>query len=155
MLTRFLGEIGRICGDGIRAIRKWVLIPKPDTQQSLKQELQRILDRVAVGDWEGLPVADLDTSPARPWWESALNITCSLATIAILPVIAYVWTNEKSTWIPSTWRIAPELKIWIAPITVIWVIVGVLTMIDPHFGDKLANVKTILDIARGSGDKKG
>ena len=52
-----------------------------------------------AGDWQSLPVANLGTDQATPWWKTGLNLTRSLAIIALLPVIVYIWTNEKNTWI--------------------------------------------------------
>jgi len=44
---------------GIRELKKWVLLPKTDTRNNLDRELRRIIQLVAVGDWDGLPQAKL------------------------------------------------------------------------------------------------
>jgi hypothetical protein len=140
----------RACG--IRQLKKWIVLPKADTLQYLEAELRRLLDLVARGDWDGLPVADPEPDLPKPWWRTALNLARTIATMVLPPFVA--WALLSRHWMPAELRISADIERFIAPAAIIWVIVSVLFLLDPHFDDKLSMVRKVRDfIAPGAKDK--
>jgi hypothetical protein len=118
---------------GIRDLKKWVLLPKAETRDYLDQELRRILQLAAVGDWDGLPQADLkDTS--GPWWRRALTLIRSIIIAALPPVAVIVFGAN----LPQG-----EFKTYVTAVAWIWALINLLAILDPRFGEKLSAFKDL------------
>lgn len=116
---------------GIRDRKKWVLLPKAETRNHLEQELRRILQLAAVGDWDGLPQADLPSDVHIPWWRRALTILRSLIITALPPVGVIVFGK----YLPQEFKTSVTTVAWI------WALISLLAMLDPRFGEKLSAFK--------------
>jgi hypothetical protein len=127
--------------NGIRALRKWILVPKVDTPKFLEQELRRIIQKVAEGDLDGLPAADRDTLLVLPWWKIALRILHGLAIIAIPPLVLFALND----WPPPGWENS-IFKEYSVPIALLWMLISVLSILDPRFADKLSLIKGVQDL---------
>jgi hypothetical protein len=138
--------------EGIRELRKWILIPKPDTRQSLEQALGQLLDLGVVENWDGFPVAEPDSNPALPWWRVAVGKIGSLGMIAIPPVFLYLWS--QSDLLPPNLRLPHESVASVLPFIVGWIIVGVLSLVDPRLGEKLELYKKATEGVKALGPDK-
>jgi hypothetical protein len=119
---------------GIRDLKRWVLLPKADTLYHLQQELHRILQLVAVGDWDGLPQADVPGDTSGPWWRRALMVFRSII-IAVLPAVAVILFGDK---LPQG-----DFRNYLTGLAGIWALISLLTILDPRFGEKLSAFKDL------------
>jgi hypothetical protein len=131
--------------NGIRALRKWILVPKVDTPHFLDKEVRRIIEQVAAGDLDGLPIADRDAFIIVPWWKWGLQLLRGLAIIAI-PPLAVVAVN---VWMPRGWM-KPEMNVYLVLIAVLWTLINVLYVVDPKLADKLALMKRAQELFTGT-----
>lgn len=70
----------------LRRLKRWVLVPRPDTREHFIARVSQDLVRTTVGDWDGLECGP--PRVARP--SGALRAAQMLATLASLAVIALV-----------------------------------------------------------------
>jgi hypothetical protein len=54
----WLREKGARQAAALRGLKRWVLVPKPDTREHFLQRISQDLVRTTVGDWDGLECAD-------------------------------------------------------------------------------------------------
>lgn len=130
---------------GIRALKKWVLLPKAETRVYLEREIRRVLELVAAGDWDRLPQADLPQDEPIPWWRRALRLVRSIIVAAIPPVAVTVFGAQLSQ---------SELGKYVIPGAWIWALVSLLAVLDPRFGDKLSALKDLPNFLPFGGKKE-
>jgi hypothetical protein len=71
----------------VRGLKRWVLVPKPDTREHFLQRISQDLVRTTVGDWDGLECAE--PAIARPSrLRRAAGLLVPLAVIGSLVVVA-------------------------------------------------------------------
>ena len=120
---------------GIRELKKWVLLPKAEAPDNLERELRRIIQLAAVGDWDGLPQADVPGDAPIPWWRRAFMIIRSLI-IAALPALAVTVFGQSFLQIEI-------LRNYVTGAAWIWALINLLAMLDPRFGEKLSAFKDL------------
>jgi hypothetical protein len=119
--------------ESIRDLKKWVLLPKAETRDYLERELRRILDLVAVGDWDGLPHANLPKDETVPWWRHAIIIIRSIIIAAIPPVAVIVFGGN----------LQGDFKNYVTAVACVWAIINLLAILDPRFSEKLSAFKDL------------
>lgn len=71
----------------VRGLKRWVLVPKPDTREHFLQRISQDLVRTTVGDWDGLECAEpAAAKPSRA--RRAAGLLVPLAVIGSVVVIA-------------------------------------------------------------------
>jgi hypothetical protein len=120
---------------GIREFKKWVLMPKTDTRYNLDRELRGIIQLVALGDWDGLPQADLPSNAPVPWWRRLSEIIRSLL-IAALPVVVVTFFGQM--FLPNE-----ILKNYATGAAWLWALISLLVVLDPRLGEKLSAFKDL------------
>lgn len=71
----------------VRGLKRWVLVPRPDTREHFLQRISQDLVRTTVGDWDGLECAEpAAAQPSRA--RRAAGLLVPLAVIGALVVIA-------------------------------------------------------------------
>jgi hypothetical protein len=118
---------------GIRDLKKWVLLPKPETRDYLERELLRVLLLAAIGDWDGLPQADLPQDAPVPFWRRTLMLIRSIVIGAIPLVLVTVFGN----------KLPEDFRKYLVGFASIWAVVHLLAGIDPRFGEKLSALKDL------------
>jgi len=120
------------------------LLPKAETCDYLERELRRVLQLVAVGDWDGLPQADLPIAAPIPWWRRALIIIRSIIIAALPPVTVIVFGANLQS----------EFKTYLTAVALIWALINLRALLDPQFGEKLAAFKDLPSFLPFSGELK-
>lgn len=118
---------------GIRDRKKWVLLPKSETRIELERELRRILQLAAIGDWDGLPQAELPKDAPVPWWQQALMIIRSLIIAAAPPVGVTIFGK----YLPQEFKTPVTDASWILAL------LSILVMLDPRLGEKVSAFKDL------------
>jgi hypothetical protein len=73
----------------VRGLKRWVLMPKPDTREHFIQRISEDLVRTTVGDWDGLECADPAVAkPSRI--RRAAGVLAPIAVIVAFVAIAQV-----------------------------------------------------------------
>jgi hypothetical protein len=119
---------------GIRDLKKWALLPKAETLDYLERELRRIFQLAAIGDWDGLPQADLPEGAPASWWRRAVMVIRSIIIAAIPPVAVIVFGKN----FPES-----DIKNNVTGLAWLWALISLLTMLDPRFGEKLSAFKDL------------
>jgi hypothetical protein len=120
---------------GIRDLKKWVLLPKAETCDYLEQKLRCILQLTAIGDWDGLPQADLPEDAPVSWWRRAAMIIRSVIIAGIPPVAVFIFGK----YLPQQ----GDFKNYVTGAAWIWALISLLAMLDPRFGEKLSAFKDL------------
>jgi hypothetical protein len=120
---------------GLRRFKTRVCLPNSENPGYLQEEIRRLLDSIAKGAWDTLPFADPPPRTLLPWRERALKLVRSL-TFALLPalIISVLDANH---------RLPPQLSAYIVSVAWIWAIIGILSALDPQFGEKLSAFKDL------------
>jgi hypothetical protein len=132
---------------GLRKLKMRAILPTPNNLIYLQQEIRRVLDLAAAGDWDELPTADLPTIAPLSWLERALKMIRFLA-FAFLPAVAVSVMDAHH-------RLPAQFGAYIVPVAWMWAILNVLSALDPRFGEKLSAFRNLPDfLALGQKSKE-
>jgi hypothetical protein len=134
--TRFvIRDQGTQIANGVRGLKAWVLVPRPDTRYHLLQRVKDDLTRTAYGHWdlmERLPIEGLARSLAGGIFE----VGRSLLVAAIAP--AALWLLQQSP-MKLSGNILTGATAVVASISLVYVLLA----IDPSFPTRIQAVKEL------------
>jgi hypothetical protein len=99
----------------MRGLKRWVLVPKPDTREHFIERISQDLVRTTVGDWDGLECAEpAEGKPSRV--RRAAPLLFPIAMLGVCAVILYDPTGGDLGWLQ------PVLVTFVLPVLVLAVI---------------------------------
>jgi hypothetical protein len=116
----------------LRAKKKWLLSPRPDTRDHFASAIAQTLLHLAEGDWDALEQTDPERLPRLEavgnWaatWPKAL-------LFAALPALG-IWAlrSHFPTYLPE------EYVKWAVPLAAVWAWISLTAALDPHLDTKL------------------
>jgi hypothetical protein len=133
---------------GLRKLKMRACLPTPRNLEYLQQEIRRVLDFAAAGNWDQLPTTDLPAITPLSRRARALNLIRFLA-VASLPALV-VSALDAFQGLP------PQFSAYIVTGAWVWAILSLLAALDPRFGEKLSAFKDLPNFsALGSKSKEG
>lgn len=121
---RWLREKGAGQAAALRALKRWVLVPKPDTRERFIERVSQDLVRTAAGDWDGLECAE--PAPARISRSiRAARVLAPIAVIGLVVVIAQDPTGDIAPLLGLMEPLAPVLIPVLGPL-LIWAVIRVV-----------------------------
>lgn len=140
----------------LRAKKRWLLTPKPDTYDCLIKNISSTLTCILNGDWDTLVQTDLKTlleeehiSLPKLWWSQFLNLL-RIIVIAILPITAILIIQRTPA--------ASFLGTLYQPLTIgslLWALYNLLATLEPNLSSKVSTFKDITSLLPTSqSDKK-
>jgi hypothetical protein len=134
--TRYVvRDQGTQIGNGIRGLKAWVLVPRPDTRYHLLLRVRDDLIKAAYGHWdlmERLPIEGLARSVAGRIVEAARNLLIAALAPAVL------WILQQSP-MQLSGNVLTGAQFLVATISIIYVLLA----IDPNFPTKIQAVKDL------------
>jgi hypothetical protein len=127
-----------VCAERARYVyelQNWSLMPREETAQALREEIEKITWAAWTSQWGALRRVDKITA-SRRWWRSSIVKARSLLT-ALLPLAAVAVLRWLAPDLPS----ALASTLW--TVAIIWLVVNLVTGLDPQFVDKLSVFKDI------------
>jgi len=115
----------------LRELKMLIVLPKADSRNWLDQELRRILDLLAAGDWEGLPLNNHDFKKLESLLRQLLTLARSLLIPIIILAIVYL-AHDK---------IQLELRSNLIVVACGYALITLLPLIDPRFKETLLSLK--------------
>jgi len=138
---RFIAERCRGMACAIRQLKlEFILEHTPPNE--LASQLVPAIPPIAMGNWNKIAHVDQEGRPTPGRWARLLNILRGFIA-AVAPLAAVLTLRATVPSVPNT-ILAPAL-----PIAVTWLLVSVITWIDPGKGERTSDVKTVLDMWRG------
>ncbi|HEX2078045.1 MAG TPA: hypothetical protein VHG08_10055 [Longimicrobium sp.] len=108
----------------LRGLKRWVLVPKPDTREHFIERISQDLVRTTVGDWDGLEcAAPTEAKPSRA--RRAVRTLAPIAMIGGLVVLAQDPTGHLKEWL----GVMQPLLVALIPVAgplLIWAVVRVV-----------------------------
>lgn len=84
---RWLREKAAAQAAALRGLKRWVLVPKPDTREHFIQRVAQDLVRTAVGDWDGLECGQPRVARPSPVLRAA-QMVGTLAALGVMAIVA-------------------------------------------------------------------
>jgi hypothetical protein len=127
----------------MRGLKRWVLVPKPDTREHFVQRVAQDLVRTTVGDWDGLQCVEAEVVPRSRARRLGRRLVVPAAATAAVMAVAFT----------------PGLKDVLAPFSPVLIsvlgptlMVIIARFVDPELLDDLPVVQ---QVAGMFGGKKG
>jgi hypothetical protein len=130
---------------GLRKLKMSACLPTPRNLIYLQQEIRRVLDLAAAGNWDELPTADLPAITPLSLRERAFNMIRFL-TVALLPALI-------ASLLDAYQRLPPQFSTYIVTGAWGWAILSVLFALDPRLGEKVSAFKDLPNIWKILGSK--
>jgi len=138
---RFIAERCRGMACATRRL-KLELILKHTPSDQLASQLVPAIPPIVMGNWNKIAHVDQEEGPAPGRWARLLNIGREFIA-AVAPLVVVLTLRAAVPSVPDA-ILAPAL-----PITITWLLVSIITWIDPGKGERTSEVKTVLDMWRG------
>jgi hypothetical protein len=122
-----------------RALKPWVLMPKPDTREQFIARVADAFVHAASGEWDALPRSEDTPPPQRQHWHSKAIAMAKAITIALLPLLT-LWGAQQLT------LKIPEAMVGYATIVgLFWMVGWLAASLDASFH---AKVSVMQDVAQ-------
>lgn len=120
----WLREKGTRQAAAVRGLKRWVLVPKPDTREHFIERIAQDLVRTTVGDWDGLECAEPAVArPSRA--RRAARLLTPIASIAAFVVVAQDPTGHLKPMLGVLEPLAVVLIPVLGPM-LIWAVIRVV-----------------------------
>jgi hypothetical protein len=139
LTDEWMNKATRRMAAALRAKKKWLLTPKPDTREHLIKALAAALVNTATGDWDGLEQADLEPVSRAQFVSQVGGLVWQLVQGA-LPLLVLLGIRRVEP------AFAGPLADSAITGAVMWFALRLLAVIDPHYREKLAELKELPDI---------
>jgi hypothetical protein len=125
----------------VRQIKLQFVLNRTSPPSELACQLIPAIPHIARGDWSKIAHVDQQERPVVPGWTRALRMLRAFVA-AIAPLAALLTLRATAPSIPN------EILDRALPIAVTWLLVSIITWIDPGNGERTSTVKTVLDMLR-------
>ncbi|HEV3048930.1 MAG TPA: hypothetical protein VGX50_01395 [Longimicrobium sp.] len=120
---RWLREKGAGQAAALRALKRWVLVPRSDTRERFIERISQDLVRTTVGDWDGLECAE-PAAARMSRTRRAAKLLVPIAVIGLFVVLAQV-PGDQIPFLGKLAPLAPTSLAVLAPM-LIWAVVRVV-----------------------------
>jgi hypothetical protein len=112
------------------------------TMRKIRDEVTDFIYAIATGDYALLPTAPPLPSPSKARKIGAIlkEIFVALIPLTVLTIVRYVGV-----------QVSAGIANWATVVSLIWAIVIIISVLDPRYKSKIADVKDVMSIIRGSG----
>jgi hypothetical protein len=130
-----------------RALKKWIVVPKPDTRDHLLRRIAAGVVQSISGNWDNLESAEPETAARAEPWHSRLVQALRVALSAALPSLLF-WALQRTPI-----AVHPPVSDYVAVATFVWVALTVLAALDPLYKIKLEGLKHVTALLPVAGKK--
>jgi hypothetical protein len=127
----------------LRMKEQWITTPKIDTNDWLLGYLSIFLVALLEGCWDNMEAADAPAKSVRTTLSLVLNATRTLL-VGFLPAAVFAIVRG-SKWFPLSAPLDDYVQVGL----VLWGVLALISVFDPHLTEKLSAVKEIIGIFRG------
>lgn len=121
----------------MRGLKRWVLVPKPDTREHFVRRVAEDLVRTTVGDWDGLECVEAEVVPRSRARRLARRLVVPVAGTAA--VVAVAWTPGGRDLLGQLAPFSPVLISVLGPT----LMVIIMRFVDPELFDDLPVIQQI------------
>jgi hypothetical protein len=115
----------------LRALKPWVLMPKPDTREQFIARIADTFVHAAAGEWDALARSEAEPQTQRQIWRARVTDVIRAVVTALLPLLG-VWGIQQSPLaVPQP--VAGYMTIG----SLIWLVLTLLVSLDTSFHAKL------------------
>jgi hypothetical protein len=133
----------------LRELKKWVLIPKPDTRNQFIVRIVAGLSQITSGNWDALEQRDPEKISRLQWWCSHATTASRAVFMAILPGLLW-WALQQTS---LALRGVPAEYVTVG--IYIWAALTLIMACDPLFGLKATAFKEVVQSLPGLGSLLG
>jgi hypothetical protein len=143
--------------NAVRELKKWALVPKPDTRQFLAAEVSKMLVHVSLGEWDSVKrLAQLDPEEivVQPSPLSRAADLLNTLVIGFLPLAAlavYQYLMPRYLFIHSN---KPGVPPYLAGAALLWGVLTVLARMDSNLSAKVGLFKDATQLLPIPGKKQ-
>lgn len=136
--TWFQVKCGRVA-NYIRSLKRWVLVPKPDTRAHFEKAVQSLFVNIVSMNWDGLvEVEETNAAAIKRWYHKVFSALSQIGVALLLPLSLYIFHRMYPTVaIPPT----------ITALVLGFPVVQLLTLLDPNLNAKITALKDITQVA--------
>jgi hypothetical protein len=117
----------------LRGLKRWVLVPRPDTREHFVGRVAQDLVRTTVGDWDGLECTEAETVPVSRGRRLARRLAIPLAATAVVLALAIAPSEPVRDVLG---RLAPFSAVLISVLGPTLMVI-IMRFVDPELLDDL------------------
>jgi hypothetical protein len=122
---------------GIRLMSLRLALSDDSTQSKIRDEVTDLIQIIAVGDYGLLPKCEL---PPRATWARKMITVCRNLVVAFIPLAAAATARYAGL------RFSSGFENWVIAVSLIWAVITVISLLDPHYESKIANLRDLVSI---------
>ena len=122
----------------VRGLKRWVLLPRPDTREHFVERIAQDLVRTVVGDWDGLQCLQVDAVPPSRAHRAA-RMLAPMAVVGACVALALDPTGQVKGLLGALAPFAPVL----APVVGPMLIYAIMRVVNPEMLADLPVVQQI------------
>jgi hypothetical protein len=118
----------------VRSLKRWVLLPRPDTFVVLRAKVVELLCSILNRDYDGIPRSDSPREIGRHWFYSVVDVfrVVVIASLPLAMVLVAKHFNVKVSDTISNFSVA-----W----GILFVVISLVLRADPSFKDKVEFIR--------------
>lgn len=124
---------------GMRELIKWMITPKQDTIEHLKNRLTSYFIFASRGDWDSFPRISVQRIPQQVVWRSRIKIVATALVSSAIPIIT-LWVVKRLDIVTG------PILLYLTVGGYIWSALTLLSHLDPNYGAKLTAIKDITQL---------
>lgn len=139
--TKWKSELMLAKANGIRAFKKDLINPGPESASKLKKGFNQIYKNIVKNNWEALP-EDMNAvlnMKKKNFWSALRSFLVAFLPVSLVLSVKYFSPNA----VPSS-----SIEIGLI-VGTLWLIVSALIWLDPNLTDKLSTMKSVRSVFRG------
>jgi hypothetical protein len=114
-----------------RALKSWVLMPKPDTREQFIARITATFVHAATGEWDALARSESEPQTQRQRWHTRVTDVSTAIVIALLPLLGFWGIQQSPLTIPQ-----PAAG-YVTIGGLVWLVLTLLISLDTSFHTKL------------------
>jgi hypothetical protein len=124
----------------IRAKKKWLMVPKSDTQPQLVSWAALFLYRLGIADWDAMDRDEPQSLNAVERTKILVKRIAGLAASVAVPVVLFLLVQRSPTPISS------PVKDYVVALLWLWALVAILSAIDPLYEKRFESFRSAVQI---------
>jgi hypothetical protein len=114
-----------------RALKPWVLMPKPDTYEQFIARIGKAFVHAATGEWDALPRSEGEPQTQRQRWRTRVTDVARALVIALVPLLGFWGIQQSPLAVPQ------PMAGYVTIGSLIWLVLTFLISLDSSFHAKL------------------
>ena len=128
-----------------RALKTWILVPKSDTRLQFKAQIQHSLVCALNGEWDGLQRIEPEKISPFKAWKAKLNIIFRALIAGVIPPLVLLVIQRTPLAVKGM------LADYLAFGVIIWMVLTLISVLDPSYSEKVSTLKNIASVLSGAG----